>query len=127
MRKQSRVPKQLPSEPIENHGVVGDLKTVALVDMNGTIDFMCWPRFESPSMFASLLDSERGGTFELEPDLENMRRRQMYLPDTNVLLTRFLSAKGVAEISDFMTATEGKQQLIRRVKKVAQLQPSRIA
>jgi GH15 family glucan-1,4-alpha-glucosidase len=118
VRKQSRVPKQLPSEPIENHGVVGDLKTVALVDMNGTIDFMCWPRFESPSMFASLLDSERGGTFELAPDLENMRRRQMYLPDTNVLLTRFLSAKGVAEISDFMTATEGKQQLIRRVKAI---------
>jgi len=118
VRKQSRVPKQLPPEPIENHGVVGDLKTVALVDLNGTIDFMCWPRFESPSMFASLLDAERGGTFELAPDLENIRRRQMYLPDTNVLLTRFLSAAGVAEISDFMTVTEGKQQLIRRVKAI---------
>jgi GH15 family glucan-1,4-alpha-glucosidase len=118
VRKESRTTKRLPSEPIENHGVVGDLKTVALVDMNGTIDFMCWPRFESPSMFASLLDAERGGTFELAPDLEHMRRRQMYLPDTNVLLTRFLSATGVAEISDFMTVTEGKQQLIRRVKAI---------
>jgi GH15 family glucan-1,4-alpha-glucosidase len=118
VRKQSRATKRLPPEPIENHGVVGDLKTVALVDMNGTIDFMCWPRFESPSVFASLLDAERGGAFNLAPDLEGARRRQMYLPDTNVLLTRFLSATGVAEISDFMTVTEGKQQLIRRVKAI---------
>jgi GH15 family glucan-1,4-alpha-glucosidase len=79
----------LPAESIENHGVVGDLNTVALVDMNGTIDFMCWPRFESPSVFASLLDADRGGAFELAPELEDGRRRQMYLPDTNVLLSRF--------------------------------------
>jgi GH15 family glucan-1,4-alpha-glucosidase len=98
--------------------VVGDLKTVALVDLNGTIDFLCWPRFDSPSMFASLLDAERGGTFELSPELQNIRHRQLYLPDTNVLLTRFLSASGVAEISDFMTLTDGRQQLIRRVKAI---------
>jgi GH15 family glucan-1,4-alpha-glucosidase len=115
VRKQSPATKHLPAESIENHGVVGDLKTVALVDMNGTIDFMCWPRFESPSVFASLLDAERGGAFELAPELGNSRRRQMYLPDTNVLLSRFLSATGVAEMSDFMTMTEGRQQLIRRV------------
>jgi GH15 family glucan-1,4-alpha-glucosidase len=107
-----------PPELIENHGVVGDLRTVALVDLNGTIDFLCWPRFDSPSVFASLLDAERGGTFELAPNLKEVRRRQLYLPDTNVLLTRFLSASGVAEISDFMTVTEGKQQLIRRVKAI---------
>jgi GH15 family glucan-1,4-alpha-glucosidase len=110
--------KRLPTEPIENHGVLGDLRTVALVDMNGRIDFMCWPRFDSPSIFASLLDAERGGAFDLAPDLKDSRRRQLYLPDTNVLLTRFLSAAGVAEISDFMTVTEGKQQLIRRVKAI---------
>jgi GH15 family glucan-1,4-alpha-glucosidase len=115
VRKQSPAATHLPAESIENHGVVGDLNTVALVDMNGTIDFMCWPRFESPSVFASLLDAERGGAFELAPELGDSRRRQMYLPDTNVLLSRFLSAKGVAEISDFMTVTEGRQQLIRRV------------
>jgi GH15 family glucan-1,4-alpha-glucosidase len=113
--KQSLVGGHLPAESIENHGVVGDLNTVALVDMNGTIDFMCWPRFASPSVFASLLDADRGGAFELAPELEDSRRRQMYLPDTNVLLSRFLSATGVAEISDFMTMTEGRQQLIRRV------------
>jgi GH15 family glucan-1,4-alpha-glucosidase len=111
-------PKHPPPESIENHGVVGDLTTVALVDLNGTIDFMCWPRFESPSLFASLLDSKRGGAFELAPELGNPRRRQMYFPDTNVLLSRFLSATGVAEISDFMTMTGGRQQLIRRVKAI---------
>ena len=117
-RKPNRTAKHLPPESIENHGVVGDLKTVALVDLNGTIDFMCWPRFDSPSVFASLLDAEHGGMFELMPELENIRRRQLYLPDTNVLLTRFLSASGVAEISDFMTVTNGCQQLIRRVKAI---------
>jgi GH15 family glucan-1,4-alpha-glucosidase len=118
VRKQSLASKHLPTESIEHHGIVGDLNTVALVDMNGTVDFMCWPRCESPSVFASLLDAERGGAFELTPQLGGSRRRQMYLPDTNVLLTRFLSAKGVAEISDFMTVTGQKQQLIRRVKAI---------
>lgn len=106
------------TEAIENHGIVGDLKTVALVDLNGTIDFMCWPQFDSPSVFASLLDGERGGSFELRPDLEKVSRRQLYLPETNVLLTRFLSDGGVAEISDFMLVAGERQQLIRRVKAI---------
>jgi GH15 family glucan-1,4-alpha-glucosidase len=118
VRKQSLASKHLSTESIEHHGVVGDLSTVALVDMNGTIDFMCWPRCESASVFASLLDAERGGAFELVPELGDSRRRQMYLPDTNVLLSRFLSATGVAEISDFMTVTGQRQQLIRRVKAI---------
>ncbi len=118
MRERGSAPKHRPTESIDNHGVIGDLNTVALVDVNGTIDFMCWPRFESPSVFASLLDAERGGSFELAPELGESRHRQMYLPDTNVLLSRFLSAAGVAEISDFMTVTERGQQLIRRVKAV---------
>ncbi len=118
VREQSPATKHLATETIENHGVVGDLNTVALVDMNGTIDFMCWPRFESPSVFASLLDAERGGAFELAPELGDSRRRQMYLPDSNVLLSRFLSATGVAEISDFMTVTDRGPQLIRRVKAI---------
>jgi GH15 family glucan-1,4-alpha-glucosidase len=116
--KRRRGIKSLPPESIENHGVVGDLRTVALVDMNGTIDFMCWPRFDSPSIFASLLDADRGGAFELTPDLRDIRRRQLYLPDTNVLLTRFLSAEGAAEISDFMPVADGPQRLIRRVKAI---------
>src|SRR5260370_23058851 len=82
--------------------------------------FLCWPRFDSPTIFASLLDDERGGCFELIPALDDPRHRQLCLPDTNVLLTRFLSPDGVAEISDFMTIEDldAGSRLVRRVKAV---------
>lgn len=107
-------------EPIENHGVIGDLRTVALIGLNGAVDFLCWPRFDSPSIFASLLDEERGGRFELAPALDRAQHRQMYLTDTNVLLTRFLSAEGVAEVSDFMPlgGVDQAQRLVRRASAV---------
>lgn len=89
-------------QPIENHGVIGNLNTAALVGMDGCIDFLCFPNFDSPSIFASLLDSEKGGRFKLAPVLEEASRKQLYLPDSNIMLTRFLSEEGVAEISDFM-------------------------
>src|SRR4051812_12674938 len=105
---------------IEDHGVIGDLHTVALVCNDGTLDFLCAPRFDSPPVFASLLDRSRGGRFELAPELDGARLRQLYLPDTNVLLTRFLSPDGVAEISDFMPVGEGDSVrcVVRRVKAV---------
>lgn len=87
--------------PIENHGVIGDLHTVALVAIDGTIDWCCLPHFDSPSLFASILDADRGGYFRISPTRE-ARRKQMYFPDTNVLLTRFLSEAGVGEVIDFM-------------------------
>jgi GH15 family glucan-1,4-alpha-glucosidase len=104
--------------PIAQHGVVGDLHTVALVGMDGAIDFMCFPRFDSPTIFASLLDERNGGRFEIAPTLGSVGRRQQYLPDSNVLLTRFLSNDGVTEISDFMPAEESGEAhaLVRRVK-----------
>jgi len=106
--------------PIEDHGVIGDLATIALVGLDGTIDYLCWPRLDSPSVFASLLDEERGGRFELAPMIENARHRQLYLPDTNVLLTRSLAEEGVAEISDFMAlgTADGRRRLVRRAKAV---------
>ena len=79
--------------PIENHGVIGDLSTVALVGTDGSIDFMCLPQFDSPSVFAALLDDRRGGRFQVAPLLEGAREKQLYLPDTCVLLTRFLAAR----------------------------------
>src|SRR5712675_3572806 len=108
------------AQPIENHGIVGNLRTAALIDLDGTVSFFCWPRFDSPSIFASLLDDERGGSFELTPLLYDARHRQLYLPDTNVLLTRFLSPAGVAEISDFMSVgdVDAGSRLVRRVKAV---------
>lgn len=107
-------------QPIENYGVIGDLNTVALVGLNGSIDFMCFPYFDSPSIFCGLLDVKKGGKFSINPIGEKAKNRQMYLPDTNVLLTRFLSEEGVGEITDFMPAgnTREGHVLIRRVTQV---------
>lgn len=104
-------------QPIENYGIIGDLNTVALVALNGSIDFMCFPHFDSPSIFAALLDEKNGGYFQIRPVFSNMNTKQLYLPDTNVLLTRFLSTEGVGEITDFMPVEElyNGKELIRRV------------
>ena len=87
--------------PIEDHGVIGDLHTVALVGVNGDIDWCCLPRFDSPSVFGALLDTQRAGRFTLTSS-DAVRTKQMYHPDTNVLLTRFLGVDSVAEVVDFM-------------------------
>ena len=104
-------------QPIENYGIIGDLNTVALVALNGSIDFMCFPDFDSPTIFAALLDDNKGGFFQIKPLFAEMNTRQLYLPDTNVLLTRFLSTEGVGEITDFMPVEEqyNVKELIRRV------------
>ena len=80
--------------PIENHGVIGDLHTAALVGTDGTVDWLCLPAFDSASVFCSILDDEKGGHFELKPESYG-RSQQLYLPETNVLLTRFLSPEGL--------------------------------
>ena len=106
--------------PIEDYGVIGDLHTVALVGKSGSIDFLCIPSFDSPSVFAALLDVDRGGRFLIAPRLDDAVHRQLYLPDTNVLLTRFLSDSGVAEVSDFMPVEDAgvAHNLVRRAKTV---------
>jgi GH15 family glucan-1,4-alpha-glucosidase len=103
--------------PIENYGAIGNMQSVALVGMNGSIDFLCYPDFDSPTVFAALLDNGLGGCFQIKPDLERMRVRQLYLPDTNILLTRFLSEDGVAELTDYMPIENAEQpnEIIRRV------------
>jgi GH15 family glucan-1,4-alpha-glucosidase len=107
-------------QPIESYGVIGDLHTVALVGNNGSIDFLCFPHFDSPSVFAALLDDSKGGRFSITPALSSERRRQLYLPGSNVLITRFLAEEGVAEIVDFMPVEEVGHihNLMRRVKTV---------
>jgi len=104
-------------QPIENYGVIGDLNTIALVGLDGSIDFLCFPNFDSPSVFAAMLDKNKGGYFKISPLKDNVKHKQLYLPDTNVLLTRFLARDGVAEITDFMPVENlyvGKE-LIRAV------------
>ncbi|QIP88325.1 glycoside hydrolase family 15 protein [Streptomyces sp. Tu 2975] len=105
--------------PVSEHGLIGDLRSAALVGTNGTIDWYCCSRFDAPSVFASILDAEKGGSFELAPDVP-ARTKQFYFPDTNVLITRFFADGGVAEIQDFMPIVDGSREadrhrLIRRV------------
>jgi GH15 family glucan-1,4-alpha-glucosidase len=89
--------------PIEDYGVIGDLQTVALVGRNGSIDWLSIPDFDSPSVFGALLDVKKGGFFRIAPpDTLGMKRTQMYLPETNILVTRFVSADGLGEVTDFM-------------------------
>jgi pentatricopeptide repeat protein len=87
---------------ISDHGLIGDLQTAALVTLDGTIDWFCCPRFDSPSVFASLLDRTRGGEFRIAPAHDTYRARQLYFPDSAVLITRFMEEDGVAELIDFM-------------------------
>ncbi|MEU6530709.1 glycoside hydrolase family 15 protein [Streptomyces sp. NPDC046928] len=105
--------------PIADHGLIGDLRSVALVGMDGTIDWYCCGAFDSPSVFASILDTSRGGCFELAAAVP-ARTKQFYFPDTNVLITRFFTEDGVGEIQDFMPVGMGpaeadRHRLIRRV------------
>ena len=103
-------------QPIENYGVIGNLHTIALVGLNGSIDFLCFPQFDSPSIFARLLDDKKGGFFCINPVFSEMKQKQLYLPDTNVLLTRFLSPDGVGEITDLMpVGGQDERRLIRRI------------
>ncbi len=105
-------------KPLANYGLIGNMRTVALVGIDGAIDFMCFPHFDSPSIFAALLDHDRGGFFQIAPVMEGAENRQLYLPDTNILLTRFLARDGVAELSDFMHIGGNSDVLVRRAKTV---------
>jgi GH15 family glucan-1,4-alpha-glucosidase len=91
-----------PGIGIDAHGLIGNMRTTALVSTEGVIDFMCFPRIDSPTVFGSLLHPENGGAFSITPTFAVARTKQMYLPETNVLLTRFMSAQAVCEIVDFM-------------------------
>jgi GH15 family glucan-1,4-alpha-glucosidase len=106
--------------PIAEHGLIGDLHTVALVGTDGTIDWYCCPRFDSPSVFAAILDADNGGLFRISPDCDGWSSKQLYLPDTNVLITRFLMPDGVGEVQDFMPPevtgqAPHRHRIIRRV------------
>ncbi|MEO8602727.1 MAG: glycoside hydrolase family 15 protein [bacterium] len=118
-------------QPIENYGVVGNLRTVALVGKDGSIDWLCYPHFDSPSVFGAILDSGRGGCFRISHAVEDVTQRQLYWPDTNVLVTRFLASDGVGEITDFMPipaadAPHAPPLLVRRVRVMRGTMPFRL-
>jgi len=91
-------------QPIENYGIIGNMRTVALVGMNGSIDWYCYPHFDSPSIFGAILDDKKGGRFQISADGDDARHKQFYWPSTNVLVTRFLLKDGIVELEDFMPA-----------------------
>src|SRR6478736_8496489 len=92
----------MPYQPIENYGIIGNMRTAALVGMNGSIDWYCYPHFDSPSIFGALLDDVKGGRFQISPIGGPVRYKQFYFPSTNILVTRFLLPDGIAELEDFM-------------------------
>ncbi len=93
---------------ISDHGLIGDLQTAALVTTDGTVDFFCCPRFDSPSVFASLLDADKGGYFRIAPAGGEYVSKQLYMPGTGMLITRFMTPDGVGEVLDFMPVIQGK-------------------
>ncbi|MEM9904520.1 MAG: glycoside hydrolase family 15 protein [Cyanobacteria bacterium P01_D01_bin.44] len=117
-------------QPIEHYGIIGNMYTTALVGLNGSIDWLCFPNHDSPSLFAAVLDDQKGGFFRIAPALEDsqrlsdyVKRKQLYWPATNVLITRFLTPEGVGEIIDFMpvglnSEEIGYHSLVRQVRVV---------
>jgi GH15 family glucan-1,4-alpha-glucosidase len=107
---------------IGDHGLIGDLQTAALVSTDGVLDWFCCPRFDSPSVFASLLDADQGGFYRIVPDRDDYVSRQLYLPDTAILVTRFMTPDGVGEVHDFMPVIEGaatdRHRLVRNIRVV---------
>ena len=121
----------MSQQPVANHGIIGDLRSAALVGLDGSVDWLCLPDFDSPSVFASLLDAEKGGEFRISPSVECVERKQLYWPDTNVLVTRFLSSDGVGEIIDYMPVDQpepwkGGRHLVRHARVVRGVMPFRV-
>jgi GH15 family glucan-1,4-alpha-glucosidase len=112
--------RQPPPPTISEHGMIGDLRTAALVATDGSVDWFCAGRFDSPSVFARILDAEKGGSWDLRPVDGGVRTHQTYLPDSNILNTRFLADQGMVEVHDFMPVVkardgEHRQRIVRRV------------
>jgi GH15 family glucan-1,4-alpha-glucosidase len=116
-------------QPIENYGIIGNMRTAALVGLDGSIDWLCLPHFDSPSVFAAILDDRKGGRFRIAPTDDDFRHKQFYWPDTNILITRFLHDQGVGEIEDYMPVVglrQSRAELIRRVRVVRGRVPFRL-
>ena len=108
-------------QAIENYAIIGNMRSAALVGLNGSIDWFCFPHFDSPSLFASILDERKGGHFLISPLIEDSKSKQYYWPDTNVLITRFYNSEGIVEITDYMPVgddivNEYDYRIIRRVR-----------
>ncbi len=104
-------------QPIDSYGMIGDLSTIALVSDQASIDFLCFPHYDSPTIFGAMLDDAHGGRFAIAPAGDGWRTKQLYIPETNVLVTQFLSDDGIGEVTDFMPVsdTSNTRRVVRRV------------
>ena len=121
----------MPYQPIENYGLIGNMQTAALVGRDGSIDWLCLPHFDSPSVFARILDDQKGGYFRIAPIAGDVSQKQVYWPETNVLITRFLLPDGVIEVIDYMPVglkkgEPGFRQLVRHVEMIRGSVPLRM-
>ncbi|KAL2270003.1 hypothetical protein VTJ83DRAFT_2187 [Remersonia thermophila] len=122
-------PKQSPSDqqrhgtgylPIEDYGLIGNMRTCALVGMDGSVDFMCWPEFDSPSVFCRLLDKDKGGHFAIQPAPHlHCTTKQQYLPSSNILQTRYIHEDGVVDVVDFFPRPKNAKVLAKGPKQGA--------
>jgi GH15 family glucan-1,4-alpha-glucosidase len=108
-------------QPIENYGIIGNMRTAALVGIDGSIDWFCYPHFDSASVFGAILDDKKGGRFQISPVADELKRKQLYWPSTNILVTRFLLVDGIAELEDFMPVglppdAPGYRAIYRRIR-----------
>jgi GH15 family glucan-1,4-alpha-glucosidase len=95
--------------PIEDYGLIGNMRTCAMVALDGGLDYMCWPYFDSPSVFCRILDKEKGGHFTIGPTSEDLcTTKQQYLPASNILQTRYLKEEGVMNVVDFFPRPNNK-------------------
>ncbi|KAL2143501.1 hypothetical protein VTI28DRAFT_10357 [Corynascus sepedonium] len=106
--------------PIENYGLIGNMRTCALVGMDGSVDFMCWPEFDSPSVFCRLLDKDKGGYFSIHPALHlSCTTKQQYLPSSNILQTRYIHEDGVVDLVDFFPRPKNAKVIFKGPKQGA--------
>ncbi|KAK1837238.1 Six-hairpin glycosidase-like protein [Podospora conica] len=106
--------------PIENYGLIGNMRTAAMVGMDGSIDFMCWPEFDSPSVFCRLLDKDKGGYFSIQPaDDTGCTTKQQYLPSSNILQTRYIHEDGVVDLVDFFPRPKSAKVIFKGPKQSA--------
>jgi GH15 family glucan-1,4-alpha-glucosidase len=103
------------SKKIENYALIGDRRSAALVGRDGSIDWLCWPRFDSDACFAALLGDERHGYWRLSPRCEILHSERCYRADTLVLESRYVTAQGTVAVTDLMPIGAPQRTIIRRV------------